>query len=169
MNWNGESSVNRALAAAIALLCACTARADITCQIVSSSGIAFGVYDTLSAVPTDTLTNIRVFCERNGGPQIVVMTMRLGPGANGTSASDRRMRQLGGGTDYLAYGLYRDVSRSAVWGSNESVDTVSQTVTIAVPNKGTQTATFTIYGRIPALQDVSAGSYADSVQITLTP
>ena len=169
MNWSGESSVNRALAVAIALLGACSARADITCHIVSTSGIAFGVYDSLSATPTDTLTNIRVSCERNGGPQIVIMTMRLGPGSHGATASDRRMRQVSGGNDYLAYGLYRDVSRSAVWGSNENVDTVSQTVSIAVPNKGTQSGTFTIYGRIPALQDVSAGTYSDRVDITLTP
>jgi spore coat protein U-like protein len=161
--------VIKGMAAAIALLGACAAHADITCYIVSTSGIAFGVYDPLSPMPTDTLTNIRVSCERNGGPQNVIMTMRLGPGTNGSTASDRRLRQLGGGTDYLAYGLYRDVSRSAVWGANENVDTVSQTVSITVPNKGTQAGTFTIYGRIPALQDVSAGSYADSVDITLTP
>jgi spore coat protein U-like protein len=38
-----------------------------------------------------------------------------------------------------------------------------------VPNKGTASATFTIYGRIPVGQDAMAGSYSDGVQITVTP
>jgi spore coat protein U-like protein len=32
---------------------------------------------------------------------------------------------------------------------------------------GTRTATHTIYGRIPALQDVAPGSYTDSIVVTL--
>jgi spore coat protein U-like protein len=169
MNWSRGSSVNKRVLPLLLLLGACAVQADTVCRIVASPELAFGQYDTLSNAPMDTLTNIRVSCERNGGPQTVTLIMRLGAGANGSSVYDRRMRQLGGGTDHLSYGLYRDVGRSAVWGTNDNVDSVSQTISIAVPNKGIQSATFTIYGRIPALQDVSAGTYGDSVDITLTP
>jgi spore coat protein U-like protein len=145
------------------------AQADTSCRLVSTPGIAFGVYDVLSPAPNDTLTNVLVSCERNGGPQVVTVTLRVGPGNNSNSVVARRMRQLSGGNDYLEYGLYRDVSRTSVWGVSDGVDTVSQTISIAVPNKGIQSGTFTVYGRIPALQDVSAGSYSDRVDLTLTP
>lgn len=158
--------MSRWLAVPALLLAACGAQAVTLCRLVAVPGASFGQYETFSATPLDTLTNIRVTCERNGGPQNVTLTMRLGQGGNGTSATTRRMRQVGG-TDFLSYGLYRDVSRSSAWGVSDGVDTVSQG--ISVPNNGTQSTTFVIYGRIPALQDVSAGSYADSVEITLQP
>jgi spore coat protein U-like protein len=161
--------VSRWLALLGLSLAAAAAQADTICRLIAVPGIAFGTYDPLSTAPTDTLTNVRVTCERNGGPQIVTLTMRIGPGTNSSSAQTRRMRLVGAGTDYLSYGLYRDVSRSSVWGSSETVDTVSQTLSIPVPNKGTASTDFTIYGRIPASQDVSVGTYADTVAVTLTP
>ena len=158
--------MSRCSVALALLLGPCCVHAAITCRLVSTPGLAFGPYDSLSRVPTDTLTNIRVTCERNGGPQNITLTMRLG-GGNSASVHARRLRQVGGAGDVLGYGLYRDVTRSTVWGETDSVDTVSQT--LSIPNKATQSVTFTVYGRIPALQDGSAGTYADSVEITLLP
>jgi spore coat protein U-like protein len=162
-----ESSVNRLLVAMTLVFSTCSAGAAISCRLVSFPGIAFGGYDTLSQVPIDTLTNIRVTCERNGGPPNVTLTMTIGPGSNGTSVTGRRMRQLGGSGEYLEYGLYREVTRSSIWGMTAGVDAVTQT--LSVPNKGTQSTTFIVYGRIRPLQDLQAGSYGDTVEITLTP
>jgi spore coat protein U-like protein len=159
--------VNKVLLALAMATAACTAGAQTTCRMISTPGIDFGSYDTLSPVPTDSLTTIRVSCEGDGGPQNVALTMALGPGVNGTSVHGRRMRQLGGRLDFLDYGLYREVTRSSAWGQTNSVDTVTQTVSI--PNRASQSTLFTIYGRIRPLQDVSAGTYGDSVSITLTP
>ena len=75
------------------------------------------------------------------------------------------MARAGSPVDYLSYGLYRDVNRSATWGSTDNVDTVSQI--LEIPNRESRAADFTIYGRVPAGQDVSAGTYSDSVQITI--
>ena len=47
------------------------------------------------------------------------------------------------------------------------VDTGS--ISLTVPNNGSSNGTLVIYGRIPALQNVPAGTYGDSVQITVTP
>jgi spore coat protein U-like protein len=159
--------VSRRLAALALLLAPVCAGAGVSCRFVAAPGIAFGPYDTLSRVPTDTLTNIRVSCQGNGGPQNVTLSMRIGPSGHGGSVQVRRMRQVGGSGDFLGYGLYRDVSRSSVWGESDNVDTVAQT--LSIPNRATQTAIFTIYARIPALQDVSAGTYADRLAITLMP
>lgn len=49
---------------------------------------------------------------------------------------------------------------------SDGVDTVSQS--LGVPNKGTATATFRIYARIPPQQNVGIGAYSDRVQVTLT-
>jgi spore coat protein U-like protein len=113
----------------------------------------------------DTTLDVTITCSRDGGPQNTNLTVSLGLGSNGTSVTSRRM--VGPGGDLLTYGLFRDVSRSSPWGFTPAMDTVSQT--IAVPNKGSASATFSVFGRIPALQDVSAGSYTDRVQVTLTP
>ena len=38
-----------------------------------------------------------------------------------------------------------------------------------IPNAGSKAGTITIYGRVPALQNVPAGAYSDSVQMTVSP
>jgi len=139
--------------------------AATTCRFVTGGGVTFGPYNTLSASPVDTTLNLSISCTRNGGPQKVSVMVSLGLGGNGTSVNARRM--LGASGDYLAYGLFRDVSRSSTWGFTPGVDTVSQT--LSIPNNGSASVTFDVFGRIPALQDVSAGSYGDRVQVTLTP
>jgi spore coat protein U-like protein len=169
MNWRRVSSVSRAIAVLCLLLFAKVSFADTVCRIVSGGGIAFGSYDIFSPAPNDSLVNINITCSRTGGPQTVLVTMRLSPGANSTSATGRQMQRIGGAGDYLAYGLYRDVSRSSanVWGFSDGIDTSSMTLNI--PNNASASATFTIYGRIPPQQDAAAGSYSDTVLLTLVP
>lgn len=165
MNCRKASFVNRSTAFLCLLLLAPGCLAATTCRFVTGGGVAFGPYDTLSASPVDTTLDLSISCNRNGGPQSISVTVSLGLGSNGTSINARRMAGASG--DFVAYGLYRDVSRSSVWGFTPGVDTVSRT--IAVPNNGSASVTFNVFGRIPALQNVSAGSYGDSVQVTLTP
>jgi spore coat protein U-like protein len=167
MNCRTAWSAARALAfAGIAWACAPGAQAAITCGFVSSSSTAFGVYDTASTAPADTVALIQVRCESDsGGNPNITLTLGIGPGAGG-SVNNRRM-QLAGGTDLLYYGLFRDASRSAVWGYTPGVDAMTQQ--IKVQNSRTVDATFTVYGRIRAQQDVTPGDYTDTVQVTLSP
>ena len=66
------------------------------------------------------------------------------------------------GTDFLAYELYQDGSRSTVWGDSGG----------AVNNPGAAPSsaarTLTVYGRVSAGQSVSVGSYSDTVVATVT-
>ena len=61
----------------------------------------------------------------------------------------------------LVYNLFRDAARTAVWGDG-SPGTEHEIV--ANPPNKTPLA-LTIFGRIPAAQDVSAGAYADTVVV----
>ena len=151
---------------ALALLAlAGTAQADVAGRVTASAGLSFGSYEVDAGSPNDSLADLTVTCDRNGGPQDVTLVVRLGPGLNAGTTTERRMVRAGLPPDFLAYGLYRNVGRTSAWGSTDNVDTVSQT--LSIPNKDSRSAAFTIYGRVPAGQDVSAGTYSDTVQITI--
>ena len=141
------------------------AAAQTTCTFSSNPGMGFGSYDDASPVPTNSTADVVVRCARNGGPASVDVTLRLGPSAgSGTIAA----RQLRSGANALNYNLYRDGARTLVWGQTAGVDTVTMTIN-GIPNNGSRNGTFTIYGRIPALENAPAGAYTDSVQMTVSP
>jgi spore coat protein U-like protein len=167
MNCATAWSAARVLVAAALTVGAAGAHAAAVCGFLTSSSTAFGSYDVLSTVPADTLATIRVRCDNiEPGNPTIILTVSVGTGA-GSSVNSRRMRHTGGSGDVLNYGLFRDAGRSAVWGYTSGVDTMTQS--IKVQNKRTVDTTFTIYGRIPAQQDVTPGDYVDSVQVTLSP
>ncbi len=122
--------------------------------------LAFGSLPSHDAQPRDTSAVLNVSCARDGGPRKIVISVGIGPSTHSGSINDRRMR-LDGGGDSLAYNIYRDMSMTSVWGQTAGVDTVEQE--LAVPNKGSATAQFVLFGRIPPRQDVLAGRYADSL------
>lgn len=160
--------MNRRIALAACLFAAAPAcQAAITCRIASAGSVAFGAYDVLATTPRDTVLNVVVACDRDTGPPSVTVVMALDRGTHGTSVTARRMRHATSTSDFLNYGLYRDVGRSSTWGFSTGVDTVSRT--FSVPNKGTASTSFPVYGRIPALQDARVGGYSDAVQVTITP
>jgi len=169
MNCSKACFVNRSwLAAACFVLAAPAATAAVSCGFVSSSSLAFGGYDALAATPTDTVTTMLVRCDSltPGNPNLD-LTISIGAGRNGGSVTNRRMRQVGGAGDYLAYGLFRDPGRSLVWGYTPGVD--AHTISVKVQNTRTVDATITVYGRIPPRQNVSVGDYGDAVQVTVSP
>lgn len=157
--------MSRCLCATLLILAPSLVCAQVACGFVSTPGAAFGVYDDGAPVAADTATSVVVRCLRNGGPANVTLTLQIGPSAgSGQIAS----RALSAGAERLVYNLYRDASRSAVWGQTAGVDTGAVALN-GIPNNGSKDATFVVYGRIPALQSVAAGAYADSVQLTISP
>jgi spore coat protein U-like protein len=66
--------------------------------------------------------------------------------------------------------VYADAARTQVFGTGSGGTVVaagSMTVGPGVGN-GTRTATHTVYGRMPALQDAPPGDYFDALVLTLT-
>ena len=125
-----------------------------------------GTYLGDTSAPADSVGTLIARCTRTGGPQNVSITVGLGPSATSGSIANRRLRHAAG-TDLLSYNLYRDALRQNVWGQAAGVDTLSQTVSI--PNNSTVNVTFNIFGRMPGLQNVYAGSYSDSLLLTVNP
>lgn len=78
-----------------------------------------------------------------------------GQNANG---SERRM---GNGGEYVSYQLYQDAGRSQAWGNGSNGGTV-----LAGIGTGNNEE-LVVYGRVPAQATPAAGTYADTVQVTV--
>lgn len=153
------------LALALLLLAPSVAGAVITCSFSSTPGLSFGAYSDASATPTDMSTSVVVRCTRALGANNANVVLQVGPSAtSGTIAT----RQMASGANRMNYNLYRDAGRSQAWGQTSGVDTM-QINTGNLGNGASVDVTFTIFGRIPALQNVNAGTYNDSVQMTVSP
>lgn len=127
---------------------------SVKCTI-STAPIAFGEYDpivTHAVAHLDSTGTVSIACTKGSSAQI-----GLGLGANAAAS----VRQMASGTERLAYELYSDVVGGAVWGNASG----SWLAPVAAPSKAVRA--FTVFGRVPANQDVPAGTYADTVVATV--
>jgi spore coat protein U-like protein len=158
----------KALAVSAALACTSSAFAasttttfNVTASVISScavgaTNLAFGNYDPLSVVDKLGTTNVSVTCSL-----LAPFNVGISIGTNGTSVTARKMLITGGGTDKLNYSLFQDVLLSTNWGNTVGTDTLAAAgIGVAVP--------IPVYGVIPAGQNVSVGSYTDTVTVTVT-
>jgi len=134
--------------------------AGATCT-VSATGVSFGVYDVFVTAPLDSTGTVTVTCDQAPPADV---TIAIGPSGTSGGFNPRQMRSASS-PDRLNYNLFVNAGRSTVWG-NGSAGT--STVFLKNVTKGRPVVT-TIYGRIPAGQDVSVGSYSDSLTVTITP
>ena len=140
------------------MACAQTAYA-LNCS-VSASGTNFGSYSIFNPAPLDAVGNIRVSCS-NLISILVNYTILLSPGASGSYAA----RRMSNGGNNLAYNLYTNAARTAIWG-NGSAGT-------SVLNDGyllglfTVTQNYSVYGRVVAGQNVPPGAYSDTIVVTV--
>ena len=133
-------------------------RADgaLTCTFGSVTGVNFGSYDVFSASPTTSTGTISYSCKKVGGPQVMVMS--LSTGSSGTFAN----RTLRSGVNILNYNLYPTAANSQVWG-----DGTGTTYQYSIDPVDNLVDTITVYGTIPAGQDVGVGSYTDTITVTM--
>jgi spore coat protein U-like protein len=128
---------------------------------VAATGLNFGAYDVFAAPPLDTTGSVTVTCDQR---RRIDVTVEIGPSPTSGGFNPRQMRRTSG-TDRLNYNLYTSSSMSAVWG-NGSAGT--STVLLRRVSRRRPVVT-TIYGRIPPGQNVSVGSYAETLTVTITP
>jgi spore coat protein U-like protein len=134
---------------------AISATVTINCTITTAP-VAFGSYDPVVAhasASLDATGTVTVECTKGA-----TSTIGLGLGSN-ASGSTRRMSA--GAGDFLTYELYQNAPRTTVWGNSGA----GLLATGAAPSKAARS--FTVYGRVAGNQDVSAGSYADTVVATV--
>jgi spore coat protein U-like protein len=158
--------VNMRTALPLLLLCLLTlawpvARAEAFKCDVTATSLNFGSYDIFSPTPLDSTASINVTCNiPSRNPQApMTVTVSLSTCSSGSFA--QRWMQAGG-PDNLNYNLYTNASFSTIWGDGGgSSSTQTGFVSKASPWNAT------IYGRIPALQNVSTGNYGDTITVTI--
>lgn len=132
-----------------------TASVAANCTITTSP-VAFGAYDPVSANAATNLTasgSVNVACTK-GTPA----TIDLGNGGSFSGGT----RRMASGTDFLNYSLFKDAALSQAWGSGIAGGTT------AAYNAATKNVTsVTVFGMVPAAQDVTVGAYADVVVATI--
>ncbi len=127
-----------------------------TCRVTPVGSISFGNYDVFSTIPLDSIGTIQITCDLTEAHTII----SLAPSQNG-GFNPRRMRNSSNG-DLLSYNLFTTAARTSIWGDGTGgTSTVTQRVFRNTP------AIVTIYGRIAARQNVSAGSYSETVTVTI--
>jgi spore coat protein U-like protein len=139
-----------ALTLAAFLLPPAIARAAPPCGVTVSGDLLFGTYDVFSTAPLDTTATVRLTCPAARAPQVLI--------AKGNSSSFLA-RELWSGSEVLRYNLFLDPGRTQVWGDG------TEGTAFFAPPKGNAQAT--IYARIPAGQDPAAGTYSDTLVITV--
>ncbi|MGE5188860.1 MAG: spore coat U domain-containing protein [Gemmatimonadota bacterium] len=147
------------LGVALSLAVLAAGHAEAACS-VTATGINFGVYDVFSPVPLDSTGSITVACDAIPPGSVVVA---IDPGGAGTFLP-RRMRHASL-PDTLGYNVFTSASMAAVWG-----DGTGGTATVrsgaGPPNRPPKAVT--IHGRVPPGQNVSAGTYGDTLVVTIT-
>lgn len=150
--------------AACMALCPAWAAAAVSC-VASSTSTAFGVYNPFSATPTYANGDVEVTCTLlSGGATTVNLVSSYSTGASGTYA----MRAMISGANKLNYNLYFDAAYTSIRGNGTGGSATGGATLNLTPGNPKGTATGTIYGRIPAGQDVAAGSYSDTIVVTIT-
>ncbi|MGZ8262479.1 MAG: Csu type fimbrial protein [Methylotenera sp.] len=133
-----------------------TATVSGTCTLTTTS-VAFGTYDPAAGADDTATGAVTVTCTSGTG-----YTVSLDAGANETTPNDITTRRMKANTsDYLPYQLYQDSGHATAWG-----DTAGAILTGQTGNGSAQA--IDVYGVIVKNQYVAAGSYVDTVVVTVT-
>jgi spore coat protein U-like protein len=124
-----------------------------SCVINSASTLNFGSQGVLTA-NVDNTSTLQVQCT-NTTPYNIGLDAGTGTGA---TIAARKMTS-GGAT--VTYSLYSDSGHATVWGNTVGTNTVAGT-----GNGASQS--YTVYGRVPAQTTPAAGTYTDTVTVTVT-
>jgi len=143
------------IGAAIWLLGTTSAWAQSPSCTISVTSVAFGNYNVFTTTADDSTGTITYRCNSSA----MNISISLSDGSSSTY-SPRTLRK---GSEVLQYNLYRNAARTTIWGNGTGGTSV---YTSANPPNNSNVSV-TIYGRIPAQQDVSAGSYSDTVSAVI--
>lgn len=125
---------------------------------VSATGLSFGNYDVFSSVPLDTEGAITVLCDHVPPPTV---TISISASTNSGGFDPRAMKFVAE-NELLVYNLYTDAARTQIWG-----DGTGNTFTKSSKVFKNSPWGNTVYGRIAPLQDVTAGTYSETLVVTV--
>ena len=125
---------------------------------IATTPVNFGSYDVFSGAVQESTGTITVDC-KNPEQKPLSIIISINKGSSG-SFTPRQMTSTMG--DRLSYYLFTDAARTTIWGDGTGG---SATVGGTITKNATLNAT--IYGRIPAAQNVSVGAYSDVLTATV--
>ena len=157
--------MRRTLPLLTGLLCALSPalHAAVTCR-VRATPVRFGVYDPLSLSPTVSTGTVVTTCRLRGGLATQVTIVSSFTTGSSGSYLDRTMKR---GASSLLYNLYLDPAYSEVAGNGTGGSATGTTTLNLTLLRATQRWRETIYGSMPASQDVAPGTYRDSIVVTI--
>jgi spore coat protein U-like protein len=116
---------------------------------VSALPVVFGSYNPVGGQAVESTGSVDIVCV-----PIATYTVALSAGVGSFAA-----RAMASGPNRLPYNLYTTASRTIVWGDGTSGT--------AMLGGTAATASYPVYGRIPASQNVPVGVYADTITVTV--
>jgi spore coat protein U domain-containing protein, fimbrial subunit CupE1/2/3/6 len=155
------SVLGAALVATPVLAVTVTTNLSVTANVpggcsLSTNPVAFGDY---SGTQIDVAGQLNANCT-----SALAYSVELGPGLSATGAS-RQMSNAGNNALKLNYELYKDAARSQAWGGTAYTVGTAQALSGQIGTGANQV--IQIYGRLPAGQALSAGSFADTVVVSV--
>lgn len=157
------------LLVALALLnISAPAFAAYSCSVSSGGSINFLTYDPLAAPPTANATITLTCTHLSGGNADIPWTMLLSDGSSGTclGATGRTMQRQASPAATVGYNIYQN-STSAEWGNAGCGTFPGGTLRVNNGNPVRSTVQ-TLRGVMPAGQLVPAGSYVETLVLTVT-
>ena len=146
-----------------------SASAIADCSI-SAATLAFGNYDPTTGLPLNGTATTTIVCTQGSTPSII-----FGLGNNNanipatTPVSNWAMNDAA--VAYLGYNMYEDSAHTTLWpktgGTPLNLSLCTGTNSPCYNEPGTSDTT-TIYGQIPASQNVPVAAYGDSVVMTVS-
>jgi spore coat protein U-like protein len=156
-----------ALAALAALVGAPAGGALAARCSASTSPVSFINYDVFSATDSTITGGVTISCQREGGdPPVVQVSYAVGAGTG--SGGSFAARTLKNGSSTLGYNVYTTSNYTTIWGNGTGSTAIFSGSFVLAPGSGSGSRTHTAYGRIPARQDVPAGTYTDSLVVTVS-
>jgi spore coat protein U-like protein len=147
-----KTLVFAALLSLSALVAPASANAAINNCTVSTAGIVFPAYNTVTRSAVDSTGTITVRCNGSGSENLRLTIT----GGNANACSPKEMLK---GAAVLQYRIFQDPARTSNFCSGGN----RLDITISFASGPDQTRTYTMYGRVLANQNPSWGNYSDPV------
>jgi spore coat protein U-like protein len=135
----------------------CTGGAAGTVSVMATS-LDFAEYDARTAGADVNTFTVTASCSGGGGGA-VLPPLQLALSTGDGSYAQRRMEK---GADTLDYQVFLNAGLTQIWGDGSGATAIAST------GGGTASQNFAGYGAISPGQWVSAGSYADSLTVTVS-
>lgn len=130
--------------------------APLNCTI-SSTAVIFGNYLPTNTTPLSGTGTLTISCNKKNVSLIIALSIGQG--------SSYGTRYMAGGSPaaQLNYNLYTNAAHSILWGDGTGGSSTNSKVT----GGANQALAVTVYGLIPDQQNISAGTYTDSITATV--